>query len=359
LSDRVEPGDFIRNIGPNRCFHSTISPLTPVLPGTISDPCKLNRGDKQELLDNQDVLDARTRGFLERVRRKPEIYPERFSTPRYLSNSTILIASSYPGSQRYAYCGVPNEFNLKGTCRDHKFCPYCNYLVREQAVRTFVPAFSNGSWHFLTISFSGQLPFDSANAPSSVDCWDACKNALQHLEQTGIVAGVHWTEEIAIVSFLPLRVIPHIYVVVDASTFSADELELLRQQMTGWHNAQGEGLPLGCNLDVRPVSSERSLFDRVRYLYKPIEIAPRYEAAWNLAAQDDRARAWELNSQAREFAAGVFDIRKDRQRMNSKGTLNPRAREFIGIKKEDRAGYSQYLQELQRNFQSILGPKSS
>ena len=33
--------------------------------------------------------------------------------------------------------------------------------------------------------------------------------------------------------------------------------------------------------------------------------------------------------------------------MNSKGTLNPRAKKFIGIKKEDRAGYSQYLQELQ------------
>ena len=237
--------------------------------------------------------------------------------------------------------------NPKGACDDHKFCPYCNYVVRERAVRTFVPAFDNGAWHFLTISFTGQLAFDSANAPSSLDCWDACKDALQHLEQTGIVAGVHWTEEIAIVSFLPLRVIPHIHAVVDASTFGADALELLQQRMTAWRNAQGEGLPLGCNLHVRPVNSERSLFDRVRYMYKPIEIAPRYEAAWDVAAQNDRVRAWELNSQAREFAAGIFDIRKDRQRMNSKGTLNPRAKKFIGIKKEDRAGYSQYLQELQ------------
>ena len=62
----------------------------------------------------------------------------------------------------------------------------------------------------------------------------------------------------------------------------------------------------------------------------------------------ERTGAWELNSQARELAAGVFEARKDRQRMNSKGTLNQRGKGFIGITKDDRANHSRYIRDLQR-----------
>jgi len=73
--------------------------------------------------------------------------------------------------------------------------------------QTYVPAFNNGHWHFLTISFRGQLPFDSANAPASLDCWNACKAALEQLLPSKLVKGLHWTEEMAI---LPLRIGPNV-----------------------------------------------------------------------------------------------------------------------------------------------------
>ena len=117
--------------------------------------------------------------------------------------------------------------------------------------------------------------------------------------------------------------------------------------MLAWRSQEGEALPLEPDLDVRPIHTERSLFDRIRYLYKPIDLVPKYESAWPLACQNDRARAWELNSQARELAAGIFQIRKDRQRMNSKGSLNPKDRRFIGIQKAERAGYAEHLRQLQ------------
>ena len=193
----------------NPAFRTTITPMNAVCEGPQGRETDLRRTDMVELLDHQGLLPDEVRGRLELVRRKPDVYPERFFDDNYLPNSTLLLASHYPGGGRYAYCCIPNWKNPRGTCRDHKFCPYCNYLIREQAVRTYVPAFDQGTWHFLTLSFTGQLPFDSANIGSTIDCWDANKSALEALHADKHVAGVHWTEELAVLSFLPLRVMPH------------------------------------------------------------------------------------------------------------------------------------------------------
>ena len=331
----------------NSRFQCVITPMCPVHPGQFNNPSMLNRTDIQELLDNQELLDAGHRRLLELVRRKPEFHPERFFDPHYLGNSTLLVASNYPAAKRYAFCCVPNERNPSGACKDHRFCPYCNYLFREQAVNTYVPAYHNGNWHFLTISFRGHLAFDSANASISLDYWDACKAALEQSVDSKLVKGAHWTEEIAILSFLPLRVMPHIHAIVDADTFGEEQIDQLNQTLTTRHREEKEPLELMPDIDVRPINSERSLLDRVRYLYKPINIAPKYEAAWTVAEDNNRARAWELNSEAREFAAGIFDVRKMRFRMYSKGTLNPKAKVFIGIKRADWEEQAEYLRTLQ------------
>lgn len=332
----------------NTAFRFSITGMNPVFEGPLGRETDLKRTDMVELLDHQHLLPEDTRNHLELVRRKPEIYPERFFDTNYLPNSTLLLASHYPGGGRYAYCGVPNWRNPQGRCKDHKFCPYCNYLIREQAVRTYVPAFDEGNWHFLTLSFAGQLPFDSANLQSTVDCWDACKDALQGLHSDHHVAGVHWTEELAVLSFMPLRVMPHVHALVDCHDFGDEQVERLRLHLTDWRNQFGEPVVLQPDIDVRPICTPKSLLDRTRYLYKPINLATPYDTAWANHIGDDRTRAWELNSQARELAAGVFEARKDRTRMFSKGTLNPRAKGFIGIPKDERVNHSEYIRDLQR-----------
>lgn len=332
----------------NSVFRLNITGMTPVAEGPLARETDLKRTDMQELLDHQHLLPEVVRSRLALVHGKPRVYPERFFDPSYLPNSTLLVASHYPGSQRYAFCGVATSVNPNGTCRDHKFCPYCNYLVREQAVRTYVPSFDDGNWRFLTLSFAGSLPFDSANLGSNIDCWDACRSALQALQENKAVNGLHWTEELAVLSFLPLRVMPHVHAIVDAHEFGDEQVEQLRNHLTQWRNAYGEPLDLVPDIDVRPVSTPRSLLDRTRYLYKPINLSRPYDTAWANHIGDDRSRAWELNSQARELAAGIFEARKDRNRMYSKGTLNPRAKEFIGIPKANAANYSQYIRDLQQ-----------
>lgn len=332
----------------NASFKFSISPMTPVFEGPLTHVTELKRTDMQELLDHQHLLDPSDRTLLELVRRKPEIYPNRFFDPDYLPNATLLVASSYPGAKRHAFCGVPTSVSKDGRCRDHKFCPRCNYLVREDAARAYVPAFDNGNWHFVTLSFSGSLPFDSANIGAIADCWDACKETLQFMRASGHVEGVHWTEELAVLSFLPLQVMPHVHALVDARDFGDEQAGLLLLRLSNWRNASGEGLALAPDIDIRPISTQRSLLDRLRYLYKPIQLARAYENAWGDHLDDSRSRAWELNSQARELAAGIFDVRKRRNRMNSEGTLNPRAKGFIGVAKAERAAQSDLIRELQQ-----------
>jgi len=332
----------------NTTFRFSITGMNPVFEGPLRRETDLRRTDMVELLDHQHLLPGDARNHLELVRRKPDVYPERFGDDAYLPNSTLLLASHYPGSGRYGYCCVPNPQNPRGLCKDHKFCPYCNYLIREQAVKTYVPAFDNGTWHFLTLSFVGNLPFDSANLQATLDCWDACKDALQALHRDKVVAGLHWTEELAVLSFLPLRVMPHVHALVDCHDFDDEQIERLRLHLSNWQNEYGEPLDLVPDIDVRPISTHRSLLDRTRYLYKTINLSRPYDTAWVNFIDEERTRAWELNSQARELAAGVFEARKDRNRMHSKGTLNPRAKEFIGVAKDDRANHSQYIRDLQR-----------
>lgn len=108
-------------------------------------------------------------------------------------------------------------------------------------------------------------------------------------------------------SFLPLRVMPHVHALVDCHDFGEEHVERLRLHLTNWRNQYGEPLDLVPDIDVRPISTPRSLLDRTRYLYKPINLASRYDAAWEEFIDDDRTRAWELNSQARELAAGVTE----------------------------------------------------
>jgi hypothetical protein len=332
----------------NSFFRCIITGMNPGVEGPQTSVTDLNRTDMQELLDHQHLLDPAMRSNLELVRRKPDIYPERFFDANYLPNSTLLVASTYPGSQRYAFCCVPTSLNRKGTCRDHKFCPYCNYVIREQAVKTYVPAFDQGNWHFLTLSFAGQLPFDSANIGATIDCWDACKNTLRSMHASRQVSGVHWIEELAVLSFLPLRVMPHVHALVDADDFGDDQIERMRLHLSNWRNEYGEGVELAPDIDIRPISTARSLLDRTRYIYKPINLARPYDVAWHNHVAGDRSRAWELNSQARELAAGIFEVRKMRNRMDSKGTLNPRAKGFIGVAKNNRINHSQYIRELQQ-----------
>lgn len=332
----------------NSHFRFSITGMNPVFEGPLTRETDLRRTDMVELLDHQHLLPPEVRLRLDFVRRKPEVYPERFSDDLYLPNSTLLLASHYPGGPRYSFCCFATPTNPCGACRDHKFCPYCNYLVREEAVRTYVPAFDEGTWHFLTLSFAGSLPFDSANMPATLDCWDACKDALLALHSDNAVAGVHWTEEFAVLSFLPLRVLPHVHALVDAHEFGDEQVEQVRRHLTTWRNEYGESLDLVPDIDVRPIRTPRSLLDRTRYIYKPINLCRPYDTAWTNHIENDRSTAWELNSQARELAAGIFEARKDRVRMHSKGTLNPRAKGFIGISKDDRANHSQYIRELQR-----------
>ena len=97
----------------------------------------------------------------------------------------------------------------------------CCYRKRQKALQTYLRAFPETPWwQFLTISFSGHLLFADGYL-RCLDCLDACGLAVRSLVDSGFVQGAHWVEEIQVLSFLPLGVIPHIHAVLDGDWSAA------------------------------------------------------------------------------------------------------------------------------------------
>lgn len=335
----------------------------PEIPNRTAQPeirrleraCLLNRCDWNEVNEASHLLTLKQSRLLDLVENKPRIFPGRFDDLNYLPQSSLLILSEYPSAERYAFCCVPNQFNPLGQCKHHKFCPYCNYLVRQSAVERYLPGFYRGNWHWVTISSSGELPFESKNAFDCLDYWNAGKRGLQLLVKSGLIRGAYWVEEMKVLSFLPTRVMPHIHALIDADAFGPDTIAVLEANIRTFRTGEDEPLALEPNVDVRPVPSEKSMFNRLSYMFKVVDLVSPYTRAWTDAASNNRKFVWRLNSEARECISGIFEITKFRDRMSSRGTLHPNHPRFVGLKKsqaetQENREYVRQIREQDQEF---------
>ena len=86
------------------------------------------------------------------------------------------------------------------------------------------------------------------------------------------------------------------------------------------------------------------------YLLKPMKLLRPYEKAWAGASFHNRARAWELNSELTDIIEGHSAILRRRPKMRGKGTLNPRAKIFIGVRKKhhSKREYQELINEMKK-----------
>ena len=328
----------------------SVEPKTMMtLPTSASPPIasySLNRADLVEVEAHWELLDPLQQRFLNGVHDKVGIHPQRFSDPNYLPCSSMLILSNWPSIQRYAYCCKPNAFNRSGLCKQHEFCPYCSYLIRQNLLREYVPSFSQVSgWYFLTLSFSGSLPFDGpANAHSCLRYWDVGKHVLRHATDTRSIQGVFWREELAILNFLPLTVMPHVHAVVVADHLDGDNIKEMQDHATELLGTTGH--PMVPDFEFEPITSQRSLLDRLRYTMKTMDIVRPYQNAWPRAEENHRARARDLNSELRDLVTGYPWITYQRRHVARKGLLHPNHPGYVGVPLADRDDYRELVDEV-------------
>lgn len=61
-----------------------------------------------------------------------------------------------------------------------------------------------------------------------------------------------------------------------------------------------------------------------------------YEQAWSKASFHNRHKVCQLNSQLTDLVRGHALITRRRPKMKAMGSLNPKCKQFIGVKKQER-----------------------
>ena len=330
----------------------------------VEDFSKLNRSDLDELDRHEDLIGRVERDYLGKVKSKPEIFPQRFRDADYLSNSAIMLLSTgWSSAHKYAHCCIRGQVNRGGACKVHKYCPYCSWYAGEKAQLTYVPAFGDGNWHWLTGSYSGDLLYDgSAGAAVNwLHHWDAYQAGFNEWLENNTVRGIYWTEELAVNSFCPTRVLPHVHAVVDADELNEAALEQVQESVNA-HMAKVVGVDhLQPDLDVEEIGTQRNLMNRIGYMFKPLKLVRPYRNAWAGACLHHRAGAQQLNNAATDLVLGFSQVsrmlphpvlgyekaKSGRNKMQARGTLDPKRRKnFIGKHKDQHKHYKRLLREL-------------
>ena len=211
-STATNRGDFCENgkitvtaTSAGSCIQpANVLPEPPIY--TVRDESSLNRADPEEIDRSKAILDGYQLRLLGMIDKKIQKHPQRYDRDQYRQTASFLILCKSPSAQRLAFCGIPSAVNPSGRCRLHQYCPYCCWRERTAAQLTYVPGFYQGTWHFLTGSFEGDLGFTCSDGYDWLHYWDAYKHGLSALVEEGLIDGAYWTEELAVNSLLPTRV---------------------------------------------------------------------------------------------------------------------------------------------------------
>ena len=318
----------------------------------------LNRINLKEINRNSDgLLSMYQRNLLSYATGKVSCFPERFRQPgQYLQQSALLLLTNgWTSADRYCRCCIPNRTNPGGACRLHRFCPYCSWRAGQQAALTFVPAFDHGTWHSVTGSFTGDVVIRSmADMHSWTIYWDAYRHGFDWMVRDALVRGVYLTEELAVTSMLPAITLPHVHAVVEADTWTEEHSATLAD-LVGYYLDAQDVQHVVPNVLAKAINSEQSLYYRVGYLFKPLDLVRAYRQSWSeQVAQDDCCQlatnndlAVQLNSRATDLVLGYAHITTDRPKMHGLGNLNYRRRkQFIGVNRRDHEQHREHLRQL-------------
>lgn len=308
---------------------------SPIQPITLNT---LNHTDLNDLNTHPDLLYPGQHAYLNilelRLLHSPAILH-----PMISGNGTVLISTRSTYTQKFCFCGRRTPQNRSGRCNLWTLCPRCSFLRQRNYLCRYLPSFHQGHWRFATLSYTGHLEFNSASSENALHLWDSAKTAILQIIENQDVSGAFWVEEIAILDFLPLRVIPHVHAILDSELTPRRLRECFLESM----RSQNPLLPPTVN--VQGIPSAKSLGQRLQYLVKPINLYRRYRERWDAM----RINARQLNLELSDFIHGYREITQFRHRIHVRGTLDPRSRKsFIGTTRENLPDQRVYVDAILR-----------
>lgn len=257
----------------------------------------------------------------------------------FYDNAEYIARLETQMARRYCYCGISSRGRggRNGTfaprfCGKAYFCPGCASTLRGQYVRKYLPAYRPGDFHFVTLSWDGDVPFSNASAHHCLYYWKAIDHVIKRTEQEHLISGAYWYEEISIRRLVPLRVNPHAHGIFhqvvnmdDLILFLREELRLFRTNH-GLEPHEVPPNPRPPSLRWEAIRSVEMMKSTLSYTVKPLTLSKPYrEAADRFLAPELRQNRYLVDSNMGEFIRGIDDIRlrpNKRNKPRSIGSMN-------------------------------------
>lgn len=304
----------------------------------LTDPLALNWCDLDDIVRLSDHLQSNHRSLLKLLEWQQTDFSDDFDC-RYFRNAPLLIGlGASKLVDRYVRCGHKEGLG-QVFCEKPLFCYRCACFKQLDLLAMFANCFHKGTFHSLTVSFAGSLPFDSVNGVQVRSHWDALNRALKAMIASEAWSGAFWVNEVAIVNVAPLRVLPHAHAVVHSDQITPEQINELSALISGYIGTGDEPVEIALTPSIKHelIVDEESFEKAIRYLHKPINLYEHYERAWDAMLSGADLTAQHINRSMRDFVEGIPVVTTGFHRSHYAGScMSQKKWQFIGVQKSDR-----------------------
>lgn len=311
-------------------------------------------------------LPPSTQSNLDRIREKIGYMPQRFARPgqNYKKQSGILtLGLSYErDAQKYAECSYPSY-----DCEKWQLCHYCRHNHRKELLKTFLTAFREGQFYFISTSFVRSCEIAEVVDLDMVPFWDACRHGIRSMvtkrKKGGcqLLDGAYYLEEVHIESLFPrVRVLPHSHALVFAPDMCKDHIVTLRRLtlnglMEHWNEPSVESFlegvfeladckkteeelgTMAISTATYPILTKDDMAAVLNYLIKTIDLVTPYESATEGRKHDlELLEGVNLNTEL--FLDSWYWARMGRRQRQPYGQLHFASSQPLGVDRVTRGG---------------------
>ena len=327
----------------NQLFVSTSSPL-PEAQKSFS-PSQINYSSIQDIQDHYACLEGSQQLLLGRALDENKSFKHMY-TEEYYANAGLIIGAEPAFAVKFCSCGRGNFKNKSGRCTKRHFCPRCSDLKFTKHWDNLggsfdeVTMFSN--YYFVTLSWVENITItDNSWVEACHLHWDALEGALSTASKDKTIRGALVCEELSVHSFHPCTIKPHIHAIVHADYWDEETTEQLSLSISA-----ATGVELTPDVQAKPLEKHGDFERTMRYMFKPMNIAKAYTAAWNTHYSGSRKEAWRLNSQLKDLLRGHVELTKgnvaedeehaakSRMMIRCLGSMHGKSKDYVGKRKK-------------------------
>lgn len=287
-----------------------------------------------DILNNVHLFTEHQRHLFELLQTKRERFADKFKKGNYFTNAFALVAANSRYAERVVCCGNKNRWNGTGSCQKWKLCSRCAFARKHNALKAYLSSFRPNQFVASTISFEGALtPPDWPQFMWVLCYWDAINEAIRDEYDNGNILGAYFIEELALVGFLPLRVLPHVHCIFHVQSADAATVDALRTNLYDGilrsAEIHGWDFELVPSIAMRTITSEKEFANMLQYGLKAIKIAESYEYA--LALNDHEPEPVEqINHELKRFFSDWLGTTSRRLSIRRLGTMHHGSKHFVG-----------------------------